>query len=108
MRPLRLAVLTLAAVALLASAAHAADPGRWRLTGTTSLPLYYYQGVTDDPQGRLFFDGVDFGLYRTDSAFAQPGRNDDVIPAQVHLAEHYNHIGDLPWEAREGGRVLLP
>ena len=31
---------------------------RWTPTGTTSLPLVYWQGVTVDPQGNLYFDGV--------------------------------------------------
>ena len=59
----------LALVAGLAVApAHAADPGRWKLSGTTSLPILYYQGVTADPARNLYFDGVYVGLYRTDSA----------------------------------------
>jgi hypothetical protein len=104
-------LLVVAALALpvaLPTAAGAVDPGRWRLTGTTPLPLYYYQGVTNDQSRRLFFDGVDFGLYRTDSAFHETGRNDDVIPPQVHLTEHYNHIGDISYDRAEGGRILLP
>ena len=36
------------------------------------------------------------------------GRNADAIPADVHTSEKYNHIGDLTWDAGEGGRVLLP
>ena len=31
-----------------------------------------------------------------------------MIPPDVHLREGYNHIGDIAWDAREGGRVLLP
>ena len=88
--------------------AHAADPGRWKLTGTTSLPLFYYQGVTADPARNLYFDGVYVGLYRTDSAFHETGRTDDVIPPDVHLREGYNHIGDISFDRAEGGRVLLP
>ena len=102
-------VLALAACALAApGAAGAADPGRWTLTGTTSLPIVYYQGVTADPQRNLYFDGVFVGLYRTDPALTETARNDDVIPPEVHLREGYNHIGDISWDAREGGRVLLP
>ena len=37
-----------------------------RLTGTTTLPLVYYQGVTADPAQSLYFDGVFVGLYRSD------------------------------------------
>src|SRR3712207_7129324 len=42
----------------------------------------------------------------SDAAFRETARNDDVIPPEVHLAERYNHIGDISWDAREGGRVL--
>ena len=100
--------LVLAAVLGLPAAAQAADPGRWTLTGTTTLPLVYYQGVTADPARNLYFDGVYVGLYRTTPAFAETGRNDDVIPPDVHLREGYNHIGDISWDRREGGRILLP
>ena len=101
------AALVLAVLALPA-AAQAADPGRWTLTDTTTLPLVYYQGVTVDAARNLYFDGVYVGLYRTTPAFAQTGRNDDVIPPDVHLREGYNHIGDISWDRREGERILLP
>src|SRR3954447_9221626 len=104
----RVAALVLAALLGLPAGAQAADPGRWSLTGTTTLPLVYYQGVTTDPAGNLYFDGVYVGLYRTTSAFAETGRNDDVIPPDVHLREGYNHIGDISWDRAEGGRILLP
>ena len=97
------------AVALGAPAGtQAADPGRWTVTGTTTLPLVYYQGVTVDAARNLYFDGVYVGLYRTTPAFAETGRNDDVIPPEVHLREGYNHIGDISWDRQEGGRILLP
>jgi hypothetical protein len=92
----------------LAAPAQAADPGRWTLTAATSLPLVYYQGVTVDPARNLFFDGVYVGLYRTTPELTETARNDDVIPPEVHLAEGYNHIGDISWDPAEGGRVLLP
>jgi hypothetical protein len=105
----RIGVLTLAlAAGLIATPARAADPGRWRETGTTTLPIVYYQGVTVDPARNLYFDGVFVGLYRTDSGFNETGRVDDVIPPDVHLGEGYNHIGDLSWDPGEGGRILLP
>ena len=63
--------------------AHGADPGRWTFTGASTMPLYYYQGVTSDPAGHFYFDGVDFGLYRTDSQLHEQARNDDVIPPAV-------------------------
>jgi hypothetical protein len=104
----RVAALVLAAVSGLPAAALAADPGRWTLTGTTTLPLVYYQGVTVDAARNLYFDGIDVGLYRTTPGFAETGRNNDVIPPDVHLREGYNHIGDITWDRQEGGRILLP
>ena len=106
--------MTMAAVAaaitpaLAAGPAGAADPGRWTMTGSSTMPLYYYQGVTSDPTRDLYFDGVDFGLYRTDSQLNEEARNDDVIPPDVTAREGYNHIGDISWDAAEGGRILLP
>ena len=93
---------------LLPASAHGADPGRWTETGTSTIPLYYYQGIASDPARRLFFNGVYTGLYRTDPLLGETARNDDVIPPDVHLREQYNHIGDIAWDAREGGRILLP
>ena len=94
--------------------AHAADPGRWKLTGTTSLPLFYYQGVTADPARNLYFDGVYVGLYRTDSAFTRdrPHRRRD--PARRALARglqpHRRHqLGPRRGRARPAAaRVLRP
>src|SRR3954470_169689 len=57
-RVTRRVVLALAALAVLAPPARAADPGRWRLTGVNRVPLEYYQGMTSDPARRLWFDGV--------------------------------------------------
>jgi hypothetical protein len=108
-RSVRAALLaTCALVLATGSGAYAADPGLWRETGRSTLPLYDYQGVTHDPAGNFYFDGIDFGLYRTDSSLNETGRNDDVIPPQVHATEGYNHIGDLTWNPGEGGRLLLP
>ena len=103
------AVFLSGAIALCAAAgAGAADPGRWTLASTTTMPLYYYQGVAADPARNLFFDGVDFGLYRTDDQLNETGRNDDVIPPDVHVREGYNHIGDISYDGAEKGRILLP
>jgi hypothetical protein len=97
------------ALALLAAApALGADPARWAETGRSTVPLYYYQGITSDPERNLYFDGVHVGLYKTDSELNEMARDDDEIPPQVHLSEGYNHIGDLTWDAAEGGRLLLP
>jgi hypothetical protein len=110
MRGGRTTAFAVAIVLILAGApgALAADPGRWKETGLSSIPLYYYQGVTSDSARNFFFDGVHVGLYRTDANLHEIARNDDVIPASVHASENYNHIGDIDWDEREGGRVLLP
>jgi hypothetical protein len=107
-RSLTTAILVAAISAAFAPAALAADPGRWSETGHSTIPLYYYQGVTSDPARNFFFDGIYFGLYRTDSQLNETGRNDDVIPPAVHASENYNHIGDISWDDAEGGRILLP
>src|SRR3954465_1937774 len=99
---------TCAAAALAAVPAQAAAPGRWDEKTRSSVPLNYYQGVTSDPAGNLYFDGVYFGLYKTDSELKELARHDDEIPTQVHTSEGYDHMGDLTWDAAEGGRVLLP
>jgi hypothetical protein len=56
----------------------------------------------------VFFDGVLFGLHRTDESLRQRATVDNVIPAAVTAREGYNHLGDITWDEREGGRVLLP
>jgi hypothetical protein len=108
--PRRAAALLLAAVAVLAVAApaRAADPGRWRQTGLSRVPLTYYQGVTSDGRGHFFFDGIFVGLYRADARLDEQARNDDVIPPAVSSTEGYNHIGDITYDPAEGGRILLP
>jgi hypothetical protein len=105
---LRLIISLVAALAALPAAALAADPGRWRGTGISRIPLEYFQGVTSDPDRRLWFDGVFQGLYRTDDRLRERARIDAAIPPIVTAQEGYNHIGDITWDAREGGRILLP
>jgi hypothetical protein len=95
-------------VAAHAPAAGAADPGRWRATGVSRIPLEYFQGMTSDPRRTLWFDGIVFGLYRADANLREQARNDAVIPPDVAAREGYNHVGDITWDTREGGRVLLP
>ena len=101
-------LLVSAALVAVAPATATADPGRWRSTGLSRIPLEYYQGVTADPLGRLWFDGVFAGLYRADARLREQRRNDAVIPPAVTAAEGYNHIGDISWDAGDGGRILLP
>jgi hypothetical protein len=104
-----IAALAALAVALIsASLAQAADPGRWIQTGFSTVPFEYYQGVTSDPAGNHYFDGFFSGLYRTDPALTETARHAVQIPPDVATGEGYNHIGDLSWDAGEGGRVLLP
>jgi hypothetical protein len=103
-----LAVLALGMSALAPSPARARDPGRWLLTGISRASLFYYQGVTSDEARNLYFDGIFVGLYRTTPALKETGQVLNAIPAGVKNAEGYNHIGDISWDAAEGGRVLLP
>jgi hypothetical protein len=97
-----------AGLGLAAAPALAADPGLWKETGRNSVPLYYYQGVTSDPMRNLYFDGIYFGLYKTDPQLNQLAGHNDEIPQDVHLREGYDHMGDLTWDPNEGGRILLP
>ena len=60
----RVACLAFALSLLLPALALARDPGRWQLSGYSSVPFTYWQGVTGD-RTRLFFDGVFEGLYKT-------------------------------------------
>lgn len=100
--------LALLLIGLLAPAARAADPGRWKETGHSPISFTYYQGVTSDDRGRFFFDGIFVGLYRADRDLKPEARQDEEIPPDVFAREGYNHMGDLTWDAAEGGRVLLP
>jgi hypothetical protein len=109
------ALFVLAATALCclaaawAPAAQARDPGRWVLTGASSIPTTYWQGLTSDPaKRRVFFTGVFEGLWRTTRTLRQTGGVGAAIPAEVKALEGYNHIGDPTWNRGEGGRVLLP
>jgi hypothetical protein len=86
----------------------ARDPGRWRFTGHSDVPLEYFQGVTSDLNRNLYFDGFFMGLYRTDLALREEARQPNAIPPDVATREGYNHLGDLSYDAREGGRLMLP
>jgi hypothetical protein len=91
-----------------AAPSQAADPGRWVETGFSPIPIVYYQGVTSDPGGSLFFDGFTVGVYRTDNALTQQASVSNAIPTDVSQREGYNHIGDISWDSTGGGRLLLP
>ena len=89
-----------------ASSAHA---DRWVLTGASSLPNQYWQGLTTDPaKQRVFFVGVFQGLWRTTPTLRQTAGVGSEIPADVTASRGYNHIGDPTWNPGDGGRVLLP
>jgi hypothetical protein len=103
---LKRAVIGLAAFALLAAPAYAQP---WVLTGASSVPNQYWQGLTTDPANkRVFFVGVFEGLWRTTPLLRQTAGVPAAIPADVKTAEGYNHIGDPTWNPGDGGRVLLP
>src|SRR5437867_2900028 len=95
----QIAAVALAALAL-AAAARAVepprsapgpdDPGRWIETGFSPIPFEYYQGVTSDPSGGLYFDGFTVGLYRTDATLAEEARANNEIPPDVAEREGYN------------------
>lgn len=113
MRPARALAAVLATTAVLAlagvPAAGAQDPGRWLLTGASSVPNSYWQGLTSDPtKANLYFVGVFEGLWRTTPLLRQTAGVPNAIPPAVKLAEGYNHIGDPTWNVGEGGRVILP
>lgn len=107
-RALLCTLVLLAAAGGWAELASAADPGRWTETAQTTLPLYWYQGITADPQGNLYGDGIYTGLFRADNNLTENGQNFDVIPPAVHASEHFDHIGDISYDGAEGGRILLP
>jgi hypothetical protein len=109
----RAATAILAAVAALALAAPppagARDPGRWLLTGASSVPVTYWQGLTSTPaESRMFFVGVFQGLWRATPQLRQTAGVPAAIPASVAAAEGYNHIGDPTWNRGGGGRLILP
>lgn len=104
----RLALIAALVLASLVSIARAADPGRFSDAGLSDIPIVYYQGVTSDPAGNLYFDGIATGLYKTDSQLHELVANADVIPSSVKQSPGYNHIGDISYDKAGGGRVLLP
>jgi hypothetical protein len=105
----RLALVAVLALLALPGPAQAKDPARWVLTGVSSLPITYFQGLTSDPSGRnVWFDGPFQGLWRTTALLHQVAGNPSEIPASVTGTEGYNHMGDPTHDRAEGGRLLLP
>jgi hypothetical protein len=79
------------------------------MTGASSIPVNYWQGLTTDPGDRnVFFVGIFQGLWRTDPLLGQTAGVGTEIPASVTAGEGYNHIGDPTWNPGDGGRVILP
>ena len=104
-RTIGLAVL----LALLAAApAPAATAANWIRTGRSTMPIEYYQGVTHDDRGNVYFDGIASGLYRTDTRLREEARNADVIDPGARSDPGFNHIGDISFDAAAGGRIILP
>ncbi len=105
------AVLAAAMVVALGAtpSAGAKDPGRWLMTGASSIPVPYWQGLTSNlSKSKVFFVGVFQGLWRTTPGLSQTGGVSTEIPKRVTKREGYNHIGDPTWDRRGGGRVILP
>jgi hypothetical protein len=104
-----LGALLVGCALIAAPSASAQDPGRWLLTGASTVPVTYWQGLTSDPQdSRLYFAGIFEGLWRTDPLLGETAGLPSAIPPGVKATEGYNHIGDLTWNRAEGGRVILP
>ncbi len=108
---MRILLFGAALVALLAfaSTASARDPGRWVLTGASSVPQDYWQGLTSSPDASsVFFVGPAQGLWQTDPQLVQTNGVDKEIPTDLRHSVGYNHIGDPTWLGGEGGRIVLP
>jgi hypothetical protein len=106
-------LITLAAVVLAAAtpvqAARAADPGRWILTGASSVPVEYWQGLTSNPaKSIVYFAGPFEGVWSTTPTLRRLSSVPTGIPAQVTSSEGFNHIGDPTFDPGDGGRVILP
>ena len=85
------------------------DGGRWILTGASSVPVTYWQGITSNPaESNFFLVGIFRGLWKTTPKLGQTAGVNDAIPPSVAQTEGYNHIGDPTWNPGDGGRVILP
>ena len=104
----RLAALTIALACLGAAPAHAGIAADWIRAGRSTMPITYYQGITHDDRGNLYFDGVFTGLHRTNLRLKQEASNPNVIDPVAGQDPGFNHIGDLTWDAADGGRIILP
>jgi hypothetical protein len=98
----------IAALALLVCAAPASaqDSGDWIRDGHSKIPVEYYQGISSG-DGDVFFSGFK-GIFATDQRLRELRRNPDVIDPAAQRDPGFNHIGDLTWDEKEGGRIVLP
>jgi hypothetical protein len=109
MGKLPIAALAACLVLAVAAPASARDPGRWTLSGWSSVSNVYWQGVTSaGPTAPLYFSGLSEGLHRTTRTLHQTGTSNPVIPDSVKALEGYNHVGDISFDGADGKRVLLP
>jgi hypothetical protein len=109
MRRASLLLAVLAALAAVPATASAKDPGRWIVTGASSVPNDYFQGLTSNPSGSsVWFTGFFQGLWKTTPALERTAGVPVAIPPAVFAAEGYNHIGDPSWDRAESGRIILP
>jgi hypothetical protein len=109
MRTVRIALLAALLTLTLTAPATATDPGRWTLSGWSSVSNFYWQGVTSaGPTAPLYFSGPVENLYRTSRTLFQTAAIAPAIPASVRAVEGYNHVGDISFDGADGKRVLLP
>jgi hypothetical protein len=109
MKALRIAGLAACLALAAAAPASAKDPGRWTLTGWSSVSTSYWQGVTSaGPTAPLYFSGPVQNLYRTTRTLRRTAAMEPAIPASVNAVEGYNHVGDISFDGADGKRVLLP
>jgi hypothetical protein len=92
----------------LAAPAAASTASDWVRAGRSTMPLNYFQGVTHDDEGNVYFDGVNVGLYRTNTKLKQEAQNLDAIDPAAKQNPGFNHIGDITFDEAEGGRIILP
>ena len=97
-------VVLVGLLAALCAPAAAQGADAWRVTGRTTLPVLYWQGVAFDGLGDGWYTGPTFGLWATTPALRQRAG----VGSALATGEPFNHIGDLDYDTRENGRLLLP
>ena len=109
MRALRTAALAALLALMLCAPAGAKDPGRWTLTGWSSVSNFYWQGVTSaGPGAPLYFSGIVEGLYRTDRWLKETAAMSPAIPAVGEGGGGLQPRGRHLVRRADGKRVLLP